>query len=300
MKRLKILLPLLFLARPAAAALNVVATTEDLASIASEVGGKRVKVRAIAKGYQDPHFIDAKPSYLLALKRADLFLQIGLELESAWAPSLLTGARNRKILPGSPGFLDASSGCRILERAAAGTDRSAGDVHPEGNPHYWLDPANGRIIAENIAGRLARLDPNNAAEYAENLQSFKDRLARKQSQWAKTAERLKGLQVVTYHNSWPNFAERFGLTVADFIEPKPGIPASPAHVRGLIERMRREKIRVILIEPYFDSKLPEKIAAQTGAKLLVIPPSVGADKDVASYFSLFDNALSKLAASGER
>lgn len=283
------------LATPSHCALRVVTTTEDLAALTREVGGTRVKVQAIAKGYQDPHFVDAKPSYLLKLKRADLYIQVGLELEVSWAPSLLRSARNKKIRPGNPGFLDASVGCEVLDRGAA-ADRSQGDVHPEGNPHYWLDPENGKIIARNIKERLARLDPQNAAEYGRNLSAFERRLAKKRTEWEKVARAFKDVKAVTYHDSWPNFVKRFGIDVIGFIEPKPGIPASPAHLKDLIALMRKDNVRLIFMEPYFDEKLPRKIAAETGAKLLILPPSVGAVKEVRTYFDLFDYNLGLLAS----
>lgn len=285
---------------PASCALRIVTTTEDLAALAREVGGKHVKVQSIAKGYQDPHFVDAKPSYLLKLKRADLFIQVGLDLEVSWVPSLLRSARNRKIRPGAPGFLDASIGCEVLDKNAA-ADRSQGDVHPEGNPHYWLDPANGRIIAGNIKDRLVRLDPDNTTDYEKNLKAFDARLAKKEVEWESLAQAFKGVKVVTYHNSWPNFAKSFHLDVIDFVEPKPGIPASPSHLKKLIERIRREKVPLILMEPYFDEKLPRKIARETGAKLLILPPSVGALKHLRTYFDLFDHNLKLLSeALGEK
>lgn len=275
-------------------ALKVVTTTTDLASITKDIGGDLVSVTAIAKGYQDPHFVEAKPSYLLHLRNADLFIQIGLELEVAWAPSLLTNARNGKILPGNPGFLDVSNGCEILQKIAGGVDRSQGDVHPFGNPHYWLDPENGRVIARNIANKLVELDSENSAAYKSHLAAFEIKLTAKEKEWDALVAPLKGQKIITYHNSWPNFAKRFGLEVVNFVEPKAGIPPSPAHVQKLIAQMTKEKIPLLLMEPYFDSKLPEKITHASGAKLLVFPPSVGAEKGVDTYFDLFDHNLKLL------
>ncbi|MBI5245642.1 MAG: zinc ABC transporter substrate-binding protein [Elusimicrobia bacterium] len=272
------------------AKIQIVTTTEDLAALAREVGGGQVEAQTIAKGYEDPHFVQAKPSYLLKLKRADLFIQVGLELEVAWAGALLTSARNTNIIPGNPGFLDASESCEVLEKPQS-VDRSLGDVHPLGNPHYWLDPANGRIIASRIAQRLEEIDSSHAAEYRSNLAAFEKRLNEKSREWALLAQPLKGLGVVTYHNSWPNFARRFGLRVVNFIEPRPGIPPSPAHVQSLEKQMAREKIALILVEPYFDDKLPRKIAEDTGAHLVILPPSVGAVPDIKTYFGLFDHDL---------
>ncbi|MEK7232509.1 MAG: metal ABC transporter substrate-binding protein [Elusimicrobiota bacterium] len=274
----------------ALAKVQVVTTTEDLAALAREVGGDLVDAQPVAKGYQDPHFVQAKPSYLLRLKRADLFVQVGLELEVSWAGALLTSARNTNILPGNPGFLDASDGCEILEKSLS-VDRSMGDVHPLGNPHYWLDPANGLAIARNIAQRLAEIDSAHAGDYEANLAKFSKRLDEKNKEWSALAAPLKGLRVVTYHNSWPNFAKRFGLMVVNFIEPRPGIPASPAHVQTLETQIKREKIPLVLIEPYFDEKLPQKISEDTGARLVILPPSVGADPSIKTYFDLFDHDL---------
>lgn len=277
----------------ALAKINIVTTTSDLAAIAREVGGNLIEVTSIAKGYQDPHFVEAKPSYLLKLRKADLFIQVGLELEVGWAPPLLQNARNPKVLPGNRGFLDASSGCDILEKGKV-ADRSQGDVHPLGNPHYWLDPANGRIIAQTIARRLAELDPANAASYRDNLTRFEAHLTKKEKEWAQHAAKIKGTKVVTYHNSWPNFVKHFGIEVVNFIEPKPGIPPPPAHIRALIGQIRAEKIRSILVEPYFDLKLPEKIARESGAKVLVFAPSVGSHDEIKTYTDLFDHNLKLL------
>ncbi|MBI3550047.1 MAG: zinc ABC transporter substrate-binding protein [Elusimicrobia bacterium] len=274
----------------ALAKVRIVTTTEDLAALAREVGGDLVEAQSIAKGYEDPHFVQAKPSYLLKLKRADLFVQVGLELEVAWAGALLTSARNTAILPGNQGFLDASSGCEILEKPIS-VDRSMGDVHPLGNPHYWLDPANGATIAGNIAHRLAEIDSAHASDYEASLLKFKSKLVEKGKEWDALAVPLKGLKVVTYHNSWPNFAKRFGLRVIGFVEPRPGIPASPAHVQALETQIKRDKIPLVLIEPYFDEKLPQKIAADTGARLAILPPSVGSEPSIKSYFDLFDHDL---------
>lgn len=298
-------LPAILIIAPvlAQAKLRVVSTTEDLAALTREVGGELTEVSAIAKGYMDPHFVDAKPSYLLKLKNADLFIQVGLELEVAWAPSLLTNARNSKILPGNPGFLDASEGCEILQRPRGGVDRSQGDVHPFGNPHYWLNPSNGRAMARSIAQRLSELDPGHGEAYKKNLAQFESKLSQKEKEWDHVAEiHLKGVKVVTYHNSWPNFAKRFGIEVAGFIEPKPGIPASPAHIQMLTAQIKAEKIPLILVEPYFDAKLPEKIAKETGAKLVIFLPSAGGKTEIKTYFDLFDYdfRLIEEAMSGSR
>ncbi len=274
--------------------LQVVTTTEDLAAITREIGKDNVEVTSIAKGYQDPHFVDPKPSYLLRLKRADLLVVVGLELEVGWMPPLLQNARNSKILPGYPGFLDASDGCNVLQKPTGSVDRSLGDVHPLGNPHYWTDPENGRIIAQHVAAKLSEIDQPHASQYDAGLKDFEDKLSAKEKDWNKLVESFRGVKVVTYHNSWPNFAHAFGLTIVNHVEPKPGIPPSPSHVRSLETQIQREKIPLILVEPYFDEKLPAKIAADTGAKLLIFPPSVGGVKEIRNYFDLFDYDLKLL------
>ena len=281
-------------AAPLTAKVKVVTTTEDLAALAREVAGDSAEVTSIARGYQDPHFVEAKPSYLLKLKKAQLFIQVGLELETGWAPALLTSARNPGILPGRPGFMNAAEGCEILEKSAGGVDRSLGDVHPLGNPHYWLNPENGRVIARAAARRLSAIDPENSGKYKANLESFEARLSEKEKEWDASAAAFKGVKVVTYHNSWPSFARRFGLEVVDFVEPKPGIPPSPAHIHSLIGRIKAEGVRLLIVEPYFDQKLPEKVAARSGARLVILPPSVGGEEGIKTYTGLFDRQFELL------
>ncbi len=280
------LVPTLVFAKP-----QVVTSTEDLAAIARDIGKDHIDVSAIAKGYQDPHFVDPKPSYLLKLGRADLLIIVGLELEVGWLPPLLQNARNSKILPGNPGYLDASEGCHILQKPTGAVDRSMGDVHPFGNPHYWTDPENGRVIARHVAEKLSSLDGAHAGDYTANLKQFESTLTSKEKEWNAIAASFKGVKVITYHNSWPNFAEVYGLDIVNHVEPKPGIPPSPGHVQDLIGQIKREKVPLLLIEPYFDEKLPQKIAADTGAKMLLFPPSVGGVKEIKTYFDLFDYDL---------
>jgi len=275
--------------------LEVVTTTEDLAAIINEIGQKHVNAVSIAKGYQDPHFVDAKPSYLLKLKKADLLAVVGLELEVGWLPPLLTNARNPRILPGSAGFMDSSEGCDILQKPVGAIDRSMGDIHPSGNPHYWLDPENGRVIARHAARKLAELDPEDAADFQKNLATFESALTEKEKAWSAQATAFKGVKVITYHNSFPNFAKAFGLDVVNHVEPKPGVPPSPNHVQELVAQITSEKVPLLLIEPYFDEKLPMKIGAQTGAQVLIFPPSVGGDPSVKTYFDLFDHDLKMIA-----
>ena len=273
--------------------LDVMTTTEDLAALAREVGGNHVKVESIARGYQDPHFVEAKPSYLLKLRDADLLIAVGLELEIGWLPVLVKDSRNPKILAGK-GYLEASSNCEILEKPTGQLTRAGGDIHPFGNPHFWLDPNNGKIMAQNIAQRLSELDPANANFYQSNLDLFVKRLADKQKEWEGLVEPYRGTKIVTYHNSWPNFCKYFGLEVIGYVEPKPGIPPSPSHIFKLVNQMKEENCRIILMEPYFDIKTPKSIAEKTGAKVAVLPPSVGGEKEITDYFTLFDYDLNLL------
>lgn len=283
---------LLAAAAPAlsAAPIRVVTTTEDLGSLAREVAGTRASVTTIAKGYQDPHFVEAKPSYLLQLRRADLLLAVGLELEIGWLPALLQQARNPKLLTPA-NYLDCSVSAEILEKPTERVTKAMGDVHPFGNPHYWLNPANGRRIAQAISQKLTSLDPGGGEIYRANLQRFLDRLAQKEKEWESRMAPYTGTEIVTYHNSWPNFARRFRLKVAGYIEPKPGVPPGPAHVASLVTMMKERRIPLILMEPYFDSKLPSRIAQKSGATLVVFTPSVGGEPQAKDYFSLFDHDI---------
>jgi len=279
---------LLGAAPEAHAALKVVTTTEDLASLSREIGGDKISVDSIAKGYQDPHFVEAKPSFILKLHSADLLVVVGRELEIGWLPPLLQQSRNQKIQPGSPGYLDASLTVKILEIPQGQITRAMGDVHPLGNPHYWLDPGNGRRIAQAIQTKLTELQPVDAAFFAQRFADFDKRLAEAEKRWDASLLPFKGTKVVTYHRSWPNFAERFGLDVIGYVEPKPGIPPSPQHTIDLIAEMKKVKAMVILVEPYFDLKTPQSVARETGAKVLVLSPSVGSEKEVTDYIHLFD------------
>ena len=276
--------------------LNVVTSTEDLASITREVGGDRVTVVALAKGYQDPHFVEPKPSFILAMSRADLYIAIGRELEIGWLPPLFTSARNARIQPGANGYLDASRNVRILEIPTGQVTRAMGDVHPLGNPHYWLEPGNGRLIAQAIRNKLGELSPLDKAYFAQRYDDFERRLAAAEKRWDATMAPFRGTKLVTYHRSWPNFMERFGLEVMGYVEPKPGIPPSPSHTLELIDEMKRGGVKLIVVEPYFDLKTPQAIANQiAGGKVLVLAPSVGGVKEASDYIQLFEYNINLLA-----
>ena len=272
----------------AASKLNVVATTEDLAALSREVGGDHITVDSIAKGYQDPHFVEPKPSFLLKLQKADLLVVVGLELEIGWLPPLQTGSRNSKIQVGANGYFDASRFCQILEIPTGQVTRAMGDVHPLGNPHYWLDPGNGRRIAKGLADKFAEMQPADAAYFQQRYQDFDKRLAVAEKGWEAKMAPYRGRKVITYHRSWPNFCERFGLDVVDYVEPRPGIPPTPSHTLDVINTMKRENIKLILVEPYFDLRTPNSIAQNTGGQVLTMMPSVGGTKEITSYFQLFD------------
>lgn len=275
--------------------LDVVTTTEDLAAIAREVGGDRVRVASLSKGYQDPHFVDAKPSYMVQLKNAAVFVEVGRDLEVGWAPSLLNGARNPRILPGARGFVDASVEIQVVE-VPSSVSRAQGDVHPFGNPHYWLDPANGIPIAHAIRDGLVRVSPGDAALFNLRCADFEKRLGERLGRWKAQARAmgLTGTKVVTYHRSWSYFARAFGIEVVDFIEPRPGIPPSPNHVADLETRLRQGDVKLLMVDDFFDPRIPQKVAKDTGVPLVILPTSVGAEASIQSYFDLFDHLLAAL------
>lgn len=279
----------------AASKLKVVTATTDLAEFASEVGGDRVEVESIARGYQDPHFVEAKPSFLLKLRRADLLIVVGLQLEIGWLPPLITRCGNPKVQVNAPGYLDASQFAEILEKPTGTVTRAMGDVHPYGNPHYWLDPENGRRIAQGIKEKLSGIRPADAAYFEQRFQDFSRRVAEAGKRWDAAMGAFRGRKVITYHRSWPNFLRRFDLVSAAEIEPRPGIPPSPRHTVEVIQLMRSQNIKVILVEPYFDLKTPKAIARETGGKVVVMLPSVGGEKEVTNYFQLFDYDIGLLS-----
>jgi zinc/manganese transport system substrate-binding protein len=298
MRSLKLLL-LFMLAWPVGAfaqgKLNIVTTTEDLGSLAREVGGDRVSVTALARGYQDPHFVDPKPSFILAVSRADMLIVVGRELEIGWLPPLLTSSRNSKIQTGGNGYLDASLNVKILEIPTGQITRAMGDVHPLGNPHYWLEPGNGRRIAQAIRDKLSQLSPTNASYFAQRYSDFDSRLAAGEKRWDAIMAPYKGTKIVTFHRSWPNFMERWGLDVIGYVEPKPGIPPSPQHTIEVIDGMKSQGAKLIIVEPYFDLKTPQAIANQVGGKVLVLAPSVGGAKEATDYIQLFEYDVNQLA-----
>jgi zinc/manganese transport system substrate-binding protein len=277
----------------ASAQLRVVATTPDLASVAREIGGDRVNVVALAKPTEDPHYVDAKPSHVVTLNRADALIEGGAELELGWLPPLLENSRNRKIAAGAPGRIVASEGIRMLEIPTS-FDRSKGDVHSLGNPHFLIDPVDAKVIAGNIADHLARIDPRSAANYRANLAKFNTKLDAKLADWQRQLAPYRGAKIVTYHNDFLYLANRFGLDVVGTLEPKPGIAPSPAHLAQVIGRMKATNSKVILVQPYQSRRTAETVARQTGALVLDVSQQPGARGNTNTYFDMMDNLVSTL------
>jgi zinc/manganese transport system substrate-binding protein len=286
---------------PAYAKLTVVATTPDLGSIAREVGGDRVEVTSLAKGTEDPHFVDAKPSFIRILNQADALIEGGADLEVGWLPPLVLNARNPKIQLGQPGRIVAAEVIRLLEVPTGPIDRSLGDVHPFGNPHFTLDPLNGKLIAQRIKERLCMLSTGDCPLFTANAKQFEDKIDSRLALWQKQMTPLHGTKVVTYHKSFSYLAERFGLRVVNTIEPKPGIPPSASHVRDLVAQMKAEGATLILVEPNRERKTPAFLSQETGAKVVLIPSMVGGTKEAGDYPSFFDYIVKSLIdATGSR
>ena len=281
--------------KPLPAQLNVVATTPDLGALAKAIGGNAVTVKALAKPTEDAHFVDAKPSHIVTLNRADVLIEGGAELELGWLPPLLESARNSKIAAGAPGRIVASKGIKMLEIPQT-FDRSKGDVHGLGNPHFMIDPLNAKIIAAEIAQHLSQVQPKSADTFKANLQTFNAQLDAKVAEWQKVLAPYKGAKIVTYHNDFVYLAERFGLQIVEKLEPKPGIAPSPAHLAKVIATMRTEHARVILVQPYQNRKTAETVARQTSATVLDIPQQPGAVAGTETWFGLMDYLVKTLAS----
>jgi len=290
-----ILLLLFTFAFANAKTIKVVTTTTDLRSITELIGGNKVSVNAIATGYQNPHFVDPKPSYIINLSNADMFVTVGLDLEIGWSPQLLSSSRNSKIQKGSEGYVDASIGIGLLQ-VPTSANRGEGDIHIYGNPHYWLDPLNGKVIARNIANGLERVDPSNKSFYENNLQAFFNNIDVKLKQWEAEMAPFRGTKVIAYHNEWVYFETRFGLKIVDFMEPKPGIPPTPSQLVKVIGEVKANHIKVIITSPYFTTSSADVVAKQTGVKVLTIATSTGAFPSIKNYFDLFDYDIAQLTA----
>jgi zinc/manganese transport system substrate-binding protein len=260
------------------------------------VGGNRVEVESLGKGYQDPHFVEAKPSLMLTLNRADLLLYVGLELEIGWLPPLVLGSRNPKIQAGELGSLDCSRSIPVLDIPTTKVERSMGDIHPQGNPHYWLPPSNARLIAQEIATRLAQLDPGGKPAYDKNLAAFLAKVDAKEKEWAPMVAKMKGEKIATYHKSWSYVSHWLQMEEIGYVEPKPGIPPDPNHLVQLIGVIRAEKARLLLVEDFYNKNTTQVVADKAGAKLLVLPTDVGATPQIKNWFDLAETVLRRLSA----
>jgi zinc/manganese transport system substrate-binding protein len=290
---LSLLLVCLLLSSISFAQLKVVTSLTDLQSITTLIGGDKVDVFAIATGFQNPHFVDPKPSYIIKLSRADIFATVGLDLEIGWVPPLLNSARNSKIQKGGDGYVDASINVPLLQ-VPTSASRGQGDIHIYGNPHYWLDPLNGKIIARNICEALIKADPDRRAFYGANLKKFNETIDSKTREWTDKLRPYAGTKVIAYHNEWPYFEQRFGLQIVDFLEPKPGIPPTPSQLLKVINEMKRDHIKIIIISPYFPTESADLVARNAGGKVVTLATSVGANEKVKTYFDLFDYNVSQL------
>ncbi|MBL4868773.1 MAG: zinc ABC transporter substrate-binding protein [Pseudomonadales bacterium] len=277
------------------AALRVVTTTEDLAAIAREIGGPAIEVESLTPSTRDPHFAEAKPSMIRKVYRADLLILIGADMEIGWLPPLLQSARNSRVQGGNSGFLDISTEIPLLGKMSGPVSRAMGDVHAKGNPHYWLDPRNGILMARAIAARLSELDHEHSADYQTRLASFEERLKQKIVDWQTSLAPLKGQAVIAYHTSFIYLADAFNFTIADEVEPKPGISPGASHLNHLVSRIKREKIGILIMEPYYEQRSSRYLNEQTDIQIAVLPQSVGARPDVKNYFDLFDRIVAILS-----
>jgi len=286
--------PLLLWPVGAQAKLNVVATLPDFASLAREVGGDKIDVVVLAKPTEDPHFVDARPSFVVSLRNADVLIDGGAELELGWLPPLLQNARNSKIEVGKPGRVQAAQGIHLMN-VPTNVTRAAGDVHALGNPHFCADPIIAKTIAQHIAQSFAALDPPNGAFYDGNYKKFESTINARLQQWGTAMLPFKGQHVVAYHDSWPYFAHRFGINIDIFLEPKPGIPPSPSHLTEVIAQMKAQHVKAVIVEPYHDRRNAEKVASATGAKVVEFSQFPGGIPGTETYVKLIDKLISTLA-----
>ena len=280
------------------AALQVVTTTEDLAAITRAIGGAAVDVVSLTPGTRDPHFAEAKPSMIRKVHRADLLILVGADMEIGWLPPLLQSARNGRVQSGNAGYLDLSLVVPLLGQMAGPVSRAMGDVHANGNPHYWLDPRNGARMARAITDRLGELDPKQGDSYQARLVVFEQTLARKLGQWQTALTPLKGEAVIAYHTSFVYLADAFGFTITDEVEPKPGIAPSASHLSQLVRRIKAERIERLIMAPYYEQRSAGYLHDQTGIRIAVLPQSVGALPQIRTYFDLFDRIVAILTQTG--
>lgn len=285
-----------FLSAPVFSAdvLNIVTTTSDLADLAKQIGKDKVKVVSLSKGTQDPHYVEPRPSMVIQVKNADILIRIGMDLDS-WVQSLIDASRNSDVMYGGIGYIDASAKINKLEIPKGKIDASMGDIHIYGNPHYWLDPENAKTILKQILDKLSELNPNQSEYFKKNYDEYLRNLDSTIMKCQEKIKQYRGTAVVTYHNTWPYFTKRFGLEIVDFVEPKPGIPPNPSHIISLVEKMKKgQRVKVIIIEPYYNFKIAESIAKDVGAKVIVLPTLIGGIKGVETYLDLFEYNIDKL------
>jgi ABC-type Zn uptake system ZnuABC Zn-binding protein ZnuA len=279
---------------PAQADLKVATALSDLASVAQAVGGDHVKALSLCKGYEDPHFVPAKPSLMRAIRDADVFISTGLELDGGWLPLVLPGSRNPKIQPGGPGFVDASQGVDVLEKPKGTVSRADGDIHPLGNPHYYLDPKALEVLAKHLAEVFSSLDAANAKDYAANAKAFNERMESSLNKWQAALKPYAGAPVVTYHENFVYFADRFDLKIFGTVEDKPGIPPSPRHVAELAAAMKKAGVKVVLYQPYHDGSAARGLAGKADATALEAAFEVGGTDGSKDVFAKFDELVGKL------
>lgn len=285
----------LLAAAPAFGDLKVATSLTDLASVAQFVGGKHVTAISLCRGFEDPHFVPAKPSLMKAIQHADVFISTGLELDAGWLPLVLPGSRNPKIQSGARGFVDASQGVDVLEKPSGTVSRAAGDIHPFGNPHYYADPKNLEIVAGHLADVFSQLDPANAAEYAANAKAFQTKMEASLEKWEKEMAPYKGVSIVTYHPNFVYFANRFGLKLFGTVEPKPGIPPSPHYVNDLAESMKKAGVKTVVYQPYYNADACNQVAKRAGGVAVEIATEVGGLPGTDDVFSKFDVLVSSVA-----
>jgi len=285
----------LVLASAAHAKLNVVATLPDFGALATQIGGDKIDVTVLAKPTEDPHFVDARPSFVVKLRNADVLIEGGAELEMGWLPPLLQNAGNEKLAVGAPGRVVASQGLHLMN-VPTDVTRAAGDVHALGNPHYMIDPIIAKTVADHIAHAFAAADPPNAAAYEASEKAFEATIDAKLQEWGRALLPFKGTNIVAYHDSWPYLAHRFGFTIDTFLEPKPGIPPSPSHLAEVIEKMKAQNSKAIIVEPFHNRKIAERVAAATGAKIIDAAQYPGALPNTDTYVALIDAVVARIAA----
>ena len=286
---------LLVASLPARADLKVATSLSDLASVAQWVGGKHVVTQSLCRGYEDPHFVPAKPSLMKAIQHADVFVSVGLELDGGWLPLVLPGSRNPKIQAGASGFVDASEGVNVLEKPIGTVSRAEGDIHPLGNPHYYADPKQLEIVADHLAQVFSRLDPTNAADYAANARAFDAKMETELAKWQKQLAPYQGAAVVTYHKNFVYFADRFGLKLFGNVEPKPGIPPTPRHLSELAESMKQSGVKVVLYQPYYSADASRELASKAGGVAVEIATEAGGLPGTDDVFTKFDTLVSSVA-----